>query len=116
MGAAYVHYILNRGNMVKKQKTFHSYSDRKSGDTKFADPAEIKYQRPEDKPVDAKNSPWDFRCPQYDQRSSNFVNAGTVYGVGLRQPVGHTGPAKQEVDTLPCDRRKVQTQRVDEIG
>jgi len=102
--------------MAKKRDTIMSYSDRKSGDSKFVDPAEIQYQRPRDKPVDAKNSPWDFRCPQYDQRSSNFVNAGTVYGVGLRQPVGHSGNPKDEVPTLPCDRRQQPTQRVDEIG
>jgi hypothetical protein len=54
----------------------------------FKDPTAIKNQKPKDKPVDGKNSPWDFRCPQYDERSSNFVNAGTHYGVGHRQPVG----------------------------
>lgn len=79
----------------------------------FADPARIQHQRPEDKPEDGKNSPWDFRCPQYDQRSSNFVNAGTVYGVGLRQPVGHQGNPKENVDVLPKGR--VHTTRVDEV-
>ncbi len=100
--------------MTKKTKYVQSYSDRKSGNTKFSDPDKIQYQRPEDKPVDAKNSPWDFRCPQYDQRSSNFVNAGTVYGIGLRQPVGHKGDPKVRVDTMPFGN--VPTQRVDEIG
>jgi hypothetical protein len=100
--------------MAKKSKTVMSYSDRKSKDHKMADPAKIQYQRPEDKPVDGKNTPWDFRCPQYDQRSSNFVDAGTHYGVAMRQPVGHFGNPKQEVDTLPC--HKVPTMRVDQLG
>lgn len=55
----------------------------------FKDPIAIKKQDPKDKPVDGKKSPWDFTCPQYDQRSSCFVNAGTHYGVGHKQPVGH---------------------------
>jgi hypothetical protein len=80
----------------------------------FADPAKIKEQRELDKPKDGKNSPWDFRCPQYDQRSSNFVNAGTHYGVGLRQPVGHDGDPKERIAVLPYGR--VQTMRVDEKG
>jgi hypothetical protein len=64
--------------------------------------------------VDAKNSPWDFRCPQYDQRSGNFVNAGTHYGVGYRNPIGHMGPAKQEVPSLP--RHRVDTMQEDDLG
>jgi hypothetical protein len=82
----------------------------------FSDPDKIKSQRPEDKPKDGKKSPWDFTCPQYDQRSSNFVNAGTHYGVGINQPVGHFGNPKDEVSVLPCDRRRVTTMRVDEVG
>lgn len=78
----------------------------------FSDPFKIKSQEPKDKPVDGKNSPWDFRCPQYDQRSSCFVNAGTYYGVGHKQPVGHEGNPKENVDTLP--KGKVNTMRVDE--
>lgn len=61
----------------------------------------FKNQKPEDKPKDGKNSPWDFRCPQYDQRSSREINAGTNYGVGYRNPVGHANNPKQYVDTLP---------------
>ena len=80
----------------------------------FKDPAAIKGQKPEDKPKDGKKSPWDFRCPQFDQRSSNFVNAGTHYGVGLRQPVGRLGDPKLHVDTLPMAR--VNTMKVDEVG
>lgn len=80
----------------------------------FPDPIGIKNQSPKDKPVDGKNSPWDFTCPQYDQRSSNFVNAGTHYGVGHRQPVGHEGNPKERAPTLPEGR--VQTMKVDEKG
>jgi hypothetical protein len=80
----------------------------------FSDPVAIKEQREIDKPKDAKGSPWDFRCPQYDQRSSNFVNAGTHYGVGKNQPVGHAGNPKQRVDVMPFGRPS--TMRVDEEG
>lgn len=96
-----------------KKPEFEKRVNSKSG---FSDPDRIKYQRPEDKPKDGKNSPFDFRCPQYDQRSSCFVNAGTHYGVGINQPVGHEGNPKREVDVLPMDRRTVRTMRVDEEG
>ena len=89
-------------------------SQRINSKSGFADPDRIKSQRPEDKPKDGKSSPWDFRCPQYDQRSSNFVNAGTHYGVGINQPVGHFGNPKQKVDVLPFGRPI--TMRVDEVG
>ena len=80
----------------------------------FKDPIAIKEQREIDKPIDGKKSPWDFRCPQYDQRSSNFINAGTHYGVGRNQPVGHFGNAKSRVDVLPFGR--VNTMTVDDKG
>ena len=80
----------------------------------FKDPIAIKSQKPKDKPLDGKNSPWDFTCPQYDQRSSCFVNAGTHYGVGHNQPVGHKENPKQVAPCLP--RGKVNTMRVDEVG
>ena len=80
----------------------------------FKDPIAIKNQKPKDKPEDGKNSPWDFRCPQYDQRSSCFVNAGTHYGVGHNQPVGHSGNPKKEVPVLPKGR--VNTMETDEVG
>lgn len=67
----------------------------------FSNPLKPKTQREKDKPVDGKNSPWDFRAPCYDQRSSNFIQAGTNYGVGHNNPVGHSGNAKMRVDTLP---------------
>ena len=73
-------------------------------DPKFKETNKIRNQRPEDKPKDGVNSPWDYRCPQYDQRSSSFVNPGTHYGVGINQPIGHTGNPKQFVDVLPQGR------------
>jgi hypothetical protein len=80
----------------------------------FKDPTAIKKQMPKDKPEDGKKSPWDFTCPQYDQRSSCFVNAGTHYGVGPKQSVGHEGNPKSKVDVLPMSRHP--TMEVDEIG
>ncbi len=72
----------------------------------FKDPTAIKKQSPKDKPKDMKSYPlgWDFRCPQYDQRTSCFVNAGTSYGHGHKQPMGHKGDPKQNADTLPFGR------------
>lgn len=92
-----------------------SSNQRINCDSGFKDPAKIKSQRPEDKPKDGKPYPlgWDFRCPQYDQRSSNFVNAGTNYGTGLKQPVGHKGNPTMRADTLPFGRPT--TMRVDEV-
>lgn len=89
--------------------------NRINSESGFSDPIKIKTQRPEDKPKDGMNSPWDFRCPQYDQRSSSFVNAGTNYGVGRNQPIGHVGNPKMDVDVLPRDRKKVITMTVDEV-
>lgn len=45
------------------------------------------------KPI-SKKSPWDFTQPEYDERTTCFVNAGSHYGVGHKQPVGHAGDAK----------------------
>ncbi len=80
----------------------------------FKDPTIPKNQHPKDHPLDGKKTPWDFTCPQYDQRSSCFVNAGTHYGVGHRQPVGHKDGAKSEAPTFP--RHKVHTMEIDEKG
>jgi hypothetical protein len=80
----------------------------------FADPIEIKNQIPKEQPKNGRDSPWDFRCPQYDQRSSNFINAGTHYGVGRTQPVGHEGNPKERVPTMPFGR--VKTMRDDDKG
>lgn len=80
----------------------------------FKDSTAIKKQNPNDHPNDAKNTWWDCKQPQYDQRSSCFVNTGTHYGIGNRQPVGHSGNAKQKVDSLPYGRHS--TMEVDEAG
>jgi hypothetical protein len=82
--------------------------------TGFNDPAAIKKQKPEDKPKDGKNSPWDFTCPQYDERTSCFVNAGTHYGKAIKQPVGHQDNPKDRVDVLPFGRPN--TLKTDEVG
>lgn len=108
---------------MKNTKTVQSYkntaaqkdrSTLKNSKTGFADPVKIKDQNPECQPEDGVKSPWDFRCPQYDQRSSNFINAGTHYGVGHKQPIGHEGNPKQFVDVLPQSR--VKTMQVDDLG
>jgi hypothetical protein len=65
--------------------------------TGFKEPNAIKNQ----KPKDVTKSPWDFRCPQYDNRSSCFVNAGTDYGVCINQPIGHSNNPKQRAETMP---------------
>jgi len=38
-------------------------------------------------------SPWDFTQPEYDRRSSIFMNAGTNRGIGIKQPVGKEKPS-----------------------
>ena len=80
----------------------------------FSDPTAIKKQNPKDHPIEGKKSPWDFRCPQYDERSSCYVNAGTHYGTGHRQPVGHEGNPKERATTLPYGR--INTMEIDEAG
>lgn len=67
----------------------------------FVDRLNVTKETPENMPKDGKNSPWDFRAPEYDQRSSCFINAGSDYGSGRTQPVGHTGEPKQVVPALP---------------
>jgi hypothetical protein len=78
----------------------------------FKDPIQIKNQKPKDSPKDGKNTPWDYRAPQYDQRSSCFVGAGTHYGVGHAQPVGHAGKCKP----YGVPKGRVNTMKVDEKG
>jgi hypothetical protein len=56
------------------------------------------------KPGKQKKSPWDFTAPVYDDRTSCYVNAGSHYGVGHRNPVGHEGNPKETVPTLPYGR------------
>lgn len=108
---------------MKSTKTVQSYkntaaeknrSTLKNTKSGFSDPIAIKEQNKKDQPKDGAGSPWDFRCPQYDQRSSNFVNAGTHYGVGHRQPIGHEGNPKQTVPVLPQSR--VNTLQDDDLG
>ena|SRR5665213_1280400 len=94
-----------------KDKNRSSEVNTKSG---FADPDRIKDQNPQDFPKNSIQSPWDFSCPQYDQRSSDFVNAGSHYGIAIRQPVGHEGNPKAEVPTLP--RHRVNTTQDDDKG
>lgn len=65
-------------------------------------------------PKDVKKSPFNYECPQYDNRGGPFVNAGTHYGIGFNVNVGHTGPCKSNVDVLPFGR--IDTRSVDEIG
>lgn len=48
-----------------------------------------------------KQSPWDYRAPPYDERTSCYMDAGSHYGVGYTNPVGHDGVVKQRVPTLP---------------
>ena len=76
----------------------------------FKDPASIKNQSPKNEPSNGKKSPWDFSCPQYDERSSGFINAGTNYGVGYKQPVGSQLHSSKSV--VPMGR--VDTMRIDE--
>lgn len=71
--------------------------------TGFKDRTEVKDQN------EKMKSPWDFTAPCYDERSSNFINAGTHYGVGHRQPVGHMNNVKNVVPELPRNRKKVNT-------
>lgn len=51
-------------------------------------------------------SPWNFNAPCYDERTSCYVDAGSHYGIGHRNPVGHTGDPKQRVATLPFGKRE----------
>jgi hypothetical protein len=82
--------------------------------TGFKDPIETKEHKPKSEPKDGNNSPWDFRCPEYDQRSSCFVNAGTHYGEGHKQPVGHSSGARTTVSALT--KGHVNTMVIDEKG
>jgi len=65
--------------------------------TGFKDP--IKYKQKKD-----GDMPWSFKAPEYDKRTSCFIQAGCDYGIGHKQPVGHFGNPKQKADTLPFGR------------
>ncbi len=51
-----------------------------------------------------KEAPWDFHQPQRDDSTSCYVNAGSHYGTGMAQPVGHKGEPKMFVEALPYGR------------
>jgi len=70
----------------------------------FKQPNAIKKQEPECKPKDGKASFWQFKAPEYDQRSGPWISAGTNYGKAINQPVGHEGNPKTRVDVLPFGR------------
>lgn len=108
---------------MKSTKTVQSYkntaaeknrSSLKNTNSGFSDPTGVKEQNEGCKPEDGVKSPWDFRCPQYDQRSSNFVNAGTHYGMANAQPIGRQGNPKAEVAALP--RTRMNTLQNDDKG
>ena len=80
----------------------------------FSDPVKVKEQRPKNHPHNEGKTPWDFKCPSYDQRTSNFVNAGTHYGIGHKQPVGREGNPEPKAAVLPTGR--VSTMRDDDKG
>jgi hypothetical protein len=75
-------------------------------DSGFNDPIAPKVKK------NKKKSPWNFQAPQRDESTSCFVKAGTNYGMCHKNPVGHEGPAKMRVPTLPFGR--IKTQEVDE--
>lgn len=99
---------------VKNTAAEKNRSTLKNTRSGFEDPARIKEQNEKCEPEDGVKSPWDFRCPQYDQRSSNFLNAGTHYGLGIIQPIGHEGNPKSEVAALP--RTRMNTTQDDDEG
>jgi len=74
--------------------------------TGFHDPIEVK----EGKKI---KSPWNFDAPPYDERTSCYVNAGSHYGVGHRQPVGHKADPKEKALCLP--KGSVKTMKDDEV-
>ncbi len=80
----------------------------------FGDRDKIKEQNKKEQPKNGINSPWDFRCPDYDQRTSSFINAGTHYGIAMKQPVGHEGNPKDATEYMP--RSRIGTQQVDDLG
>ncbi len=54
--------------------------------------------------TEKKESTWDFRSPEYDERTGCYVNAGAHYGVGKTQPVGHKDGATLDAACLPNGR------------
>lgn len=80
--------------------------------TGFKEPNAIKRQKEEYTTREENDRVWNYKAPHYDNRSSCFINAGTKYGIGHRQPVGHKDNPKMRVDTMPFGR--VNTMEVDE--
>lgn len=74
--------------------------------TGFKDPIAVK----EGKKI---RNPWNFEQPPYDERSSCYIQAGTDYGVGHNQPIGHSGNPKSIDPVLPKGR--VNTMRTDHV-
>ncbi len=62
------------------------------------------------KKTQKKENPWDFRMPDYDERTSCYTNAGSHYGVGKTQPVGHKGNGALEVPCLPNTARTIRSE------
>lgn len=77
----------------------------KYGDLGFHDPIKPKGKEPKNQPVEGKDTPWTFKHPKYDERSSCFIPGGTHYGIGHNQPVGHEGESKQHVECFPQENR-----------
>lgn len=92
---------------MKKEK---SRSYRKTG---LVDPLDPKVVKPRMLSEERERNLFNFKAPAYDRRSSYYIEAGTDYGVGFAQPVGHVGRPKDMTDVIPFGRPK--TLRVDEI-
>ncbi len=53
-----------------------------------------------------QRSPWNHDCPQHDESTSCFVNAGTHYGIGFNNPVGKKQITKSYSEVIPVGRVK----------
>lgn len=65
--------------------------------TGFKDPIAPKQTKEGEKP-------WNWEAPHYDHRSGWTMAAGTDYGVGHNQPIGHEGNPKKDAAVLPMGR------------
>ncbi len=68
----------------------------------FKQPMAEKSEKPKEQNLD--KAPWAHSNVPYDERTSCYVSAGTNYGTGHAQPVGHDGATKKTVDALPMGR------------
>ena len=73
--------------------------------TGFKDPSAPKVKE------ESKKSPWNFDQPPYDERSSCYVNAGSHWGVGHRQPMG----SLKHTSAGPIPFGRVKTMKDDEV-